>query len=271
MLRTRVITALIGVAAFLLLIYLGGIWLALPVWGLAFLALLEYKHILQQRQIYASAIVMTIVMTLMIVGAETVGGIFLLILLPAILPCLFLVAFCLRRAPDFLSLFFTIGGVVYIGVGFSTLRLLRSASFLHGAAFGSGTFWVWFALLGTWMSDTGAYFAGKRFGTKAVVPQISPHKTLEGFIGGALFTIVGLLIYAYAGQVPLSFALGLAMAVAMVAPAGDLFESLLKRYVNVKDSGHILPGHGGILDRFDSLLFVTPVLYSLLLFLIGDL
>ena len=68
MLRTRVITALIGVAAFLLLIYLGGIWLALPVWGLAFLALLEYKHILQQRQIYASAIVMTIVMTLMIVG-----------------------------------------------------------------------------------------------------------------------------------------------------------------------------------------------------------
>ena len=82
---------------------------------------------------------------------------------------------------------------------------------------------------------------------------------------------MGLLIYAYAGQVPLSFALGLAMAVAMVAPAGDLFESLLKRYVNVKDSGHILPGHGGILDRFDSLLFVTPVLYSLLLFLIGDL
>jgi phosphatidate cytidylyltransferase len=112
-----------------------------------------------------------------------------------------------------------------------------------------------------WAADTGAYFAGKNFGRHKLAPSISPGKTWEGWAGGALLTLaVGWVAGYFVPDVPLGHRLVAAGVVAVFGPLGDLAESMLKRSAGVKDSGTFLPGHGGLLDRFDAFLLVLPVL-----------
>ncbi|HVV35813.1 MAG TPA: phosphatidate cytidylyltransferase [Acidimicrobiales bacterium] len=117
-------------------------------------------------------------------------------------------------------------------------------------------------------NDTGAYFVGSRMGSRPLAPEISPNKTVEGVIGGAVISIVvTVLILAYVPHVHPwdgGKALWLAVVVSLVAPLGDLAESMIKRDLGIKDMGHLLPGHGGVLDRFDALLFCLPAAYYLL-------
>jgi phosphatidate cytidylyltransferase len=113
----------------------------------------------------------------------------------------------------------------------------------------------WFALM--WTNDSGAYIAGRSFGKHKLAPQISPGKTWEGWAGGLLFTVA--LGWFLQGSMGLEWGLMLAAVVSLLGPLGDLAESFLKRKAGIKDSGHVLPGHGGVLDRFDSHLFSAPV------------
>jgi len=132
---------------------------------------------------------------------------------------------------------------------------------------------VLFLLILIWTADIGAYFAGKFFGKNKLCPSVSPGKTLEGVYGGIALAQVGAITYVYiTTQTPLlndflifSF---LALSVSLVSVLGDLFESILKRIAEVKDSGNILPGHGGLLDRIDSLTSSAPIFFILLTFLI---
>lgn len=128
-----------------------------------------------------------------------------------------------------------------------------------------------FPLALTWLSDTFAYFGGRRFGRHKLIPAVSPGKTVEGAVAGVLGTVLTGAVYAYFVfgwwlGVPVSAAVGavIGLIVSPVAQIGDLAESLLKREAGVKDSGALLPGHGGVLDRFDSLFFSIPVTYWLL-------
>lgn len=124
-------------------------------------------------------------------------------------------------------------------------------------------------LLLVWSSDIGAYAAGKTFGKHKLAPSISPGKTWEGAIGGFLLTLVmGWALGYLLPELPLTYRLVVAAVVAVFGPLGDLAESMLKRSVGVKDSGRIMPGHGGLLDRFDAFLFILPVL-ALLQLLVG--
>ncbi|WP_156126210.1 phosphatidate cytidylyltransferase [Hymenobacter sp. DG25B] len=119
-------------------------------------------------------------------------------------------------------------------------------------------------LLLVWAADTGAYAAGKNFGKHKLAPSISPGKTWEGWIGGTLLTlVVGWALGYLLPEIPLTQRLVVAAVVAVFGVLGDLAESMLKRSVGVKDSGRILPGHGGLLDRFDAFLFILPVLLLL--------
>jgi len=112
-----------------------------------------------------------------------------------------------------------------------------------------------------WAADTGAYFAGKNLGKHKLAPSISPAKTWEGWAGGALLTLAtGWAAGYFLPDIPLSHRLVAAGVVAIFGPLGDLAESMLKRSAGVKDSGTFLPGHGGLLDRFDAFLLVLPVL-----------
>ncbi len=125
-----------------------------------------------------------------------------------------------------------------------------------------GHLWLLTALAVVWAADTGAYFVGRKFGKRKLAPRVSPNKTIEGLVGGVLAgTIVGCLMAVLAGattaQLP---AVALVAVVAVLfSVIGDLFESLLKRHAGVKDSGHLIPGHGGILDRIDGVLAALPV------------
>ena len=125
-----------------------------------------------------------------------------------------------------------------------------------------GVYLVLVAVVGPWISDAGAYFAGSLFGRHPLVPSLSPKKTIEGSIGGVLATTVVVAPFAHE-----FLGLGWALAtvggvmISALSQAGDLFESILKRLLNLKDLGRALPGHGGILDRIDSLLFTAPAVY----------
>lgn len=123
------------------------------------------------------------------------------------------------------------------------------------------------AVVGPWISDAGAYFAGRIWGRRPLFPELSPAKTVEGGIGGLLATApaVGYVAYQFLGfSVPEALIAG--AAVSLFSQSGDLFESILKRILDTKDLGHSLPGHGGILDRVDSLLFTAPAVYYISLF-----
>lgn len=123
--------------------------------------------------------------------------------------------------------------------------------------------WVFFLLLIVWLADIAAYFTGKQFGKHALAPQISPKKTWEGFFGAivvvALVTFISGLIFLQINTTWLISLWILAILVTIISVVGDLFESYLKRQIGIKDSGQLLPGHGGLLDRIDSLIAAAPV------------
>lgn len=131
-----------------------------------------------------------------------------------------------------------------------------------------GLFLILVAVVGPWISDSGAYFAGRFFGHHLLFPSLSPKKTAEGAIGGLLLTVlvVGWGMYQFLEFGILKAAL-VGAAISLFSQSGDLFESILKRILDLKDLGQSLPGHGGILDRIDSLLFTAPAVYYVSLFL----
>ena len=142
----------------------------------------------------------------------------------------------------------------------------------HSAGY-VGALLVGFPLILTWISDSGAYFGGRALGRRKLIPSVSPGKTVEGAVAGVSSTVLVGILYAWVLQqagVPLSLLAGAAGGALMsvVAQVGDLSESLLKRETGVKDSGALLPGHGGLFDRVDSLLFAVPVAYWYLILLL---
>jgi phosphatidate cytidylyltransferase len=124
-----------------------------------------------------------------------------------------------------------------------------------------GAIFTWLAILTTWASDTFAYFIGSAFGKTKLCPDISPGKTVEGLLGGLAGSLIVAISVGLAVKLPLEHSAILGLMIGILAPLGDLIESVFKRFANVKDSGKILPGHGGVLDRFDSIFFVMPATY----------
>jgi phosphatidate cytidylyltransferase len=146
-------------------------------------------------------------------------------------------------------------GVCYVGFTLSTLASTRSLP--------AGELFVLFVALVTWAADTGAYYTGTLWGTHLLAPSVSPKKTVEGLAGGMALAVGAAFLGRawFLPQLPLSDTLILGVLLTGAGLVGDLFESAIKRRVGVKDSGDILPGHGGMLDRIDSLLFTAPVFY----------
>jgi phosphatidate cytidylyltransferase len=179
---------------------------------------------------------------------------------------LLVLALSLRRAPrprQVESMAVTLFGVLYVGWLSSHFVLLRELPWRAGTDYADGAAYVLLAFFVTWSCDTGAYAIGRMFGRRRPWASISPRKTLEGSIGGLFAAVAGAFI-ARAWFAPFLGAwdpLALGLLVGVFAQVGDLVESLLKRDAQHGDSSDIIPGHGGILDRFDSLYFGAPIVY----------
>lgn len=142
---------------------------------------------------------------------------------------------------------------IYIGIGFYYFIETRDA----------GLTYIFYSLFIIWATDSGAYFIGRAIGKNKLWPEISPKKTVEGFIGGIICALVVAVLFVYLTDIDATLLqlLWITTLLSIFGQIGDLVESAIKRHYNVKDSGNILPGHGGILDRFDSLLFVLPLMH----------
>lgn len=262
MLATRALVGIVGAILAVIVVYTGGIPLLVAVILLSLLGLHEFYRMTKSYS--PNLLAGYIGCIVILIGAHTdqVAGAMRGVIV------LFLLTFLLHAIrglkPDMaVQMAITFFGSFYVSVGFAHLILLRQPD-----EFGVSLAIV--VLLATWTSDTVAYAVGHYLGHRPISPVVSPHKTIEGTLAGFLGTVIIVLIagksLAWMSSAQF-FILGLVIALA--APMGDLFESYLKRASHVKDAGTIIPGHGGILDRFDSLLFVSVASYYVVTAMVG--
>ncbi|MEO7216903.1 MAG: phosphatidate cytidylyltransferase [Gemmatimonadaceae bacterium] len=272
-LSKRIIFAVIAAPVGIALIYLGGPFLATLLSVIAALSAWEFCRMARAsgaQPFDVAAIIASAAVPLIVYGmrlrllAPTLTHVVIVILIV-------MAATIFRRGVGgraMLAASTTILCVVYVSL-IAYVYSLRFNDYIVSAV--AGTVLVMFPILLTWSTDIGAYVVGRMFGAHKLMPSISPGKTVEGAIGGLLLSVViGWIYVRFAlhpfAQLALAPAATIvfALCVSVVAQIGDLTESLLKREAGVKDSSSIIPGHGGMLDRFDSLLFVLPVAALLL-------
>lgn len=256
--KQRVITAVIALIVFLPLLYLGGLPFDILVTLMGIVAMSEFlimkkKLLVSFEAIISFLLILSVLLPVFWAGfwtQDTLGGSFYLL---ALVMLVYTVISKNRFSFDDAGVLL-LGGL-YAGLGFRFMILARAESL----------WMILYALLIVWITDSGAYLIGRKIGKNKLAPHISPNKTWEGSIGGSLsaVVIVGAYLYFVQGAFPYSFSTMLlwTLVFSVGGQLGDLIESAFKRHYGVKDSGKILPGHGGILDRFDSLLFVLPLMH----------
>ncbi len=253
MLRHRILSALVGIPLLIAAVWHGNLSLLVITGLLMVLAAVEIVTLFQRLNLYP------------LHGLAVGGSLFLLLNAylyrdAALGGAVALILFIILGVMVFLYPAFspvegavTLLAILYVGL-FSYIYLLRLLP--------DGWIWLTFTLVGTWSSDTVAYFIGKKWGRRQLAPALSPGKTVEGAIGGLAGSLLAaaafIIIYPFLPDGPL---LLLGLLLGLAALLGDLVESVFKRQAGVKDAGDIIPGHGGILDRFDSMLFTAPLVY----------
>ena len=186
----------------------------------------------------------------------------ILFLLPVALSAIFIQELFKKKGQPFTNIAYT-----YLGIWFAVVPFV----FFHALAYAGGAFNFHFPmafLLMLWANDTGAYLVGSKLGRTKLFERHSPKKTWEGFIGGILITAgVAMVINLYYNDLLWHQWVVIGLIISIFGTTGDLVESMFKRSINIKDSGGILPGHGGLLDRFDGLLMACPIVYAYLYFI----
>jgi phosphatidate cytidylyltransferase len=271
LLRHRVITALWGTAIvlFALLFPWGkGIFFLLLLLSISLLALNELFSSLKNKGFQPFGFIAFISSTLFLLLVYLKKLMLIPHLLSLTLLLCLLVGLAIRRGRNLLrDLSLTFFSLLYISCLLSYLLLLYSSqSPIHppSSSIRSGAWLCVIIVITNWLSDMGSYFGGKFFGKNHVFPNISPAKTLEGFLFGFISTLLGGTLLGILSGLGIFVSLLLSLIIGIFAPLGDLAESAIKRELGIKDFSSILPGHGGILDRFDSLLFSAPASYYLL-------
>lgn len=258
--KQRIITGVVAATLFIPFVVYGGAPFAILI---SILAVIGFYELLKMRGISIFSVpgVIGILALVMLVipndwSSEVVSFFNYesnLMIIYAISTLLLIYIVLVKNKMTFDEVGFILLGAFYVGLGFHYFIETRFV----------GLEFVIFILLVVWTTDSGAYFVGRKFGKNKLWPEISPKKTIEGFVGGiviaVIFAVIMQLIYPFAsGWTQL---IVVTIVASIIGQMGDLVESAIKRHYGVKDSGTILPGHGGILDRFDSLLFAVPLLH----------
>ena len=255
-LLSRVLSGVVGLAGVIAILLYGGAWGVPALCGVALLICLdEYARMSapdRPREAFA---------VLGLLGGAVYAA--MLVGLPgAVAPVLtggtlLLLTWSLLRVPDTAHgalLASRLGvGLLYLPLPFAFIALLYRLE--HGVA------WMLLIMAAAWLGDTGAYFAGRAFGKTKLFPRVSPKKTVEGAIGGLFAAVAGVCAVKALGipELPWVHAVILGVILDIAGVTGDLVESMFKRALGVKDSGRIMPGHGGLMDRVDSLLYTAPL------------
>ncbi|MDR2834017.1 MAG: phosphatidate cytidylyltransferase [Streptococcaceae bacterium] len=264
--KQRVITAAVALLVFLPAVIVGGIFIELLAVLLGIVAVYELFKMrnLELKSLEGVVTVLGVVFLIfpfdkyvMVLPNDSNWILFFV----SVLLLLGMVVFS-NNAYTFEDAGFPILSMLYVGVGFSYFVQARESSVEA----------LFLALFIVWATDIGAYMVGRKYGVRKLAPNISPNKTVEGSIGGVLSAVVITMIFLFLFpssehfDLPFVYVVIMSAVFSVFGQFGDLVESSIKRYYGVKDSGNILPGHGGILDRFDSLLFVFPIMHLFNLF-----
>jgi phosphatidate cytidylyltransferase len=254
---SRVLVALLGLPLVLGLLYVGGWWLFALAAVAAILALHEYTRMIRSLRplvlaAYAGAL-------LALVGAHLGGVDWALAGFLVSLPLAFVLHWIAStRQSATVAIASTVLGAAWVGLGLAHILLIRAIP--H-----DGRLAIFSVVLAVFAGDIAAFFAGRMIGRHRLAPAISPGKTWEGFVFGTAATIFVAFVALYKQHyVPIADSIVLGVVIAVAGPLGDLFESALKRDMQVKDSGRLLAGHGGMLDRLDAPLFAAIASYYVL-------
>jgi phosphatidate cytidylyltransferase len=256
-LKQRIVTGLLAGAVFLFLLISGGYWFAGLIFVLSVIGYDEYLRMNKLRLRHFSSLAGLVGLALMTLPPQLLGNTFgnienvwwtVLFLLLAVT-----VITKNRISIDQAALYML--GIVYLGFGFHYMTVARLSE--------HGLYWTLLVFVCIWATDSGAYFTGYAFGKHLLWPSISPKKTIEGAVGGIVLSIVCAVCFSlYAPQLlPIVKAIILGLVIGVVGQLGDLMQSAYKRVKGIKDTGTLLPGHGGVLDRVDSWLIVFPFLH----------
>ncbi len=257
MLLLRVLSALIGIPIVLGIVYFGGPWYALFLIIIVNLGLYEYNSILKKHNGSASVFLNYFGATLIIAALyfEQPELIYPLVLLVFFI--LFITALFNMDKRSITDSALSLWGMIYLGGLTGYLLMLRMLP--------EGAVYTYILLAGVWIHDTAAYFVGVKWGIRKFSPKISPKKSVEGSLAGigatvTIFFSISILLPNFTLLNPVQAAI-LALGIAVFAQLGDLLESAFKRQMQVKDSGGLIPGHGGVMDRLDSLILAAPFVY----------
>ena len=257
----RVLTAAVAIPIVLATLWLGG-WWAFAVAALATGLSLHELHTMMLHEGYRPVILVSYALAALFLVAALLPQQRLPLLeigISAALLLTFPVLFVRKKLDGtLLDWALTLAIALYVGLPMSFLLLLRG----YQVGLSNGLWWLLLVFGGVWGFDTGAFFAGHFFGRHKLAPRISPGKTWEGVFGGLIFSIAAALLFTTLPMnVPWYLAAPFGIVLGVAAVIGDLAESLIKRQTHVKDSGQLMPGHGGMLDRLDSILFAALVVY----------
>lgn len=253
MLHLRVMSAVIGIPIIILAAWYGHWALWLLSLGVYALAGLEMSVILKGLKLKPEKWLIQVSGLIIFASAylykdEYIGLTYVFLVIANLLMMAFLYP---RTSPQ--DVFGSLSAVLYLG-NFIFFYLTRELE--------NGFLWVLLLLFTTWASDTFAYFVGRSLGRHKLAPLLSPKKTVEGALGGVIGSVIAACIFViYIPSVSVISLITLGVFIGITALLGDLVESALKRQAGIKDSGQIIPGHGGFMDRFDSLLLTAPLVY----------
>lgn len=257
----RLITAFVGIPIVLAAVWLGG-WWAFALAALVTLLAIYELHTMMLHEGYHPLILVSCALSLLFMLAAMLPGqrlhlleIGISVALLISFPVLF---FRKRLEGAMIDWSLTIAIAFYLGWPMSFLLVLRG----YQVGLGTGLWWLLTLFAGVWGFDTGAFFAGHFWGRHKLAPRISPGKTWEGILGGLVFSVAAAVLFTTLPMgVPWYLAVVFGLLIGVAAALGDLAESLIKRQTHVKDSGQFFPGHGGMLDRLDSILFAVLIVF----------
>ncbi|WDV47730.1 phosphatidate cytidylyltransferase [Clostridiaceae bacterium M8S5] len=257
--RTRIISGTIIGAVLLLLLYFGGVYLNTGIIVICLVGLYEFHKVITAYKLKPFKelnYIVSIIYLLLIMFLKSENYSIVLqatfILYTLVLLFIFLLNDNIKPMDISMNLF----SMVYVVFTLSHMMFLSDSKF------------IWLVFITAWSTDTFAYFAGNLLGKKKLCPKLSPKKTVGGAIGGMIGCIVSSILFGYIFKIDMILTLGLlGLVTSIFAQIGDIAASKFKRIAGIKDYGNFMPGHGGMLDRFDSIIFTAPIVYYFTIFL----